>query len=73
MKLGNNIRRLRFEKSEMTQEELASKMGITRQSVYAIEKGKFIPSTFLALKMAQIFNTTVEDIFYVIDSKTHEN
>lgn len=68
MKLGNNIRRLRFEKNEMTQEELASKLGITRQSVYAIEKGKFIPSTLLALKMAQIFTTTVEEIFYVIDS-----
>lgn len=52
----------------MTQEELASKLGITRQSVYAIEKGKFIPSTLLALKMAQIFTTTVEEIFYVIDS-----
>lgn len=68
MKLGNNIRRLRFEKNEMTQEELASKLGITRQSVYAIEKGKFIPSTLLALKMAQIFTTTVEEIFYVVDS-----
>ena len=68
MKLGNNIRRFRFEKNEMSQEDLANAVGITRQSVHAIEKGKFVPSTLLAFKLARFFNTNVEDLFYVIDN-----
>ena len=46
-----------------TQEDLAGKIGISRQSVNSIETGKFIPSTVLALKMAKVFGTTVESIF----------
>lgn len=50
-------------KKNWTQEDLAAKIGISRQSVNSIETGKFIPSTVLALKMAKVFGTTVESIF----------
>ena len=50
-------------KKNWTQEDLAGKIGISRQSVNSIETGKFIPSTVLALKMAKVFGTTVESIF----------
>lgn len=47
----------------MTQEELAKKTGVSRQTINTIESGKYVPSTVLALKMAGIFNVTVEEIF----------
>jgi len=50
-------------KKNWTQEDLAGKIGISRQSVNSIETGKFIPSTVLALKMAKVFGTSVESIF----------
>ncbi len=50
-------------KKDWTQEDLAGKIGISRQSVNSIETGKFIPSTVLALKMAKVFGTNVESIF----------
>lgn len=68
MKLGNNIRRCRFDHDEMSQEELANAIGVTRQSIHSIEKGKFVPSTLLALKLAKFFNKTVEEIFFIIDN-----
>lgn len=48
----------------MTQEELAQHVGVTRQTIIAIEKGNYVPSVLLALKIAKVFNTTVERIFY---------
>jgi len=50
-------------KKNWTQEDLAAKIGVSRQSINSIETGKFIPSTVLALKMAKVFGTTVELIF----------
>jgi putative transcriptional regulator len=50
-------------KKNWTQEDLAARIDISRQSVNSIETGKFIPSTVLALKMAKVFGTTVESIF----------
>jgi putative transcriptional regulator len=50
-------------KKNWTQEDLAGKIGISRQSVNSIETGKFIPSTVLALKMAKVFGASVESIF----------
>jgi len=50
-------------KKNWTQEDLAGKIGISRQSVNSIETGKFIPSTVLALKMAKVFGANVESIF----------
>ena len=68
MKLENNLRRCRFDHNEMSQEDLANAIGVTRQSIHSIEKGKFVPSTFLALKLAKFFNKTVEEIFFIIDN-----
>ena len=67
MKLGNQIKRCRFEHDDMSQEALAIAVGVTRQTIYSIEKGKFVPSTYLALKLAKIFNKSVEDIFFLIE------
>lgn len=67
MKLGNNIRRCRFEKGELSQEELADAVGVTRQSIHSIEKGKFIPSTLLALKLAEFFKKPVGELFFIIE------
>ena len=69
MKLGNNLRRCRFENDDMSQEGLANEIGVTRQSIHSIEKGKFVPSTLLALKIARFFNKSVEEIFYITDEK----
>lgn len=52
----------------ITQDELAKKIGVSRQTVHAIENNKFIPSTLLSLKMARTFNVKVEDIFKLEDS-----
>ena len=51
----------------MTQQQLADAIGVSRQTINAIESGKFVPSTVLALKMAQIFEKPVEDIFMLDD------
>lgn len=67
MKLGNNLKRCRFDHDDMSQEQLGNEIGITRQSVHSIEKGKFVPSTLLALKIAKFFNRSVEDIFFIND------
>ncbi len=65
MELGNHIRKLRFENNEMSQQNLADKIGVTRMTIYSIEKGKYVPSTVLALKIARVFNIPVEDIFFL--------
>ncbi len=73
MKLGNNLRRLRFEKDEMTQQALANAVGVTRLTIHSIEKGKFVPSTLLALKLARFFGKPVEEVFYIVEDKESEN
>lgn len=50
-------------KQDMTQEELARQVGVSRQTINSIEKGRYVPSSVLALKIAHVFNTTVESIF----------
>ncbi len=65
LKLGNNIRKFRFERSEMTQQALANEVGVTRLTIHSIETGKFMPSTLLALKIAEFFGKTVEEIFFI--------
>lgn len=65
MKLGNHLKRLRFDLG-MTQEDLAETISVSRQTIISIEKGRFIPSTLLALKLASVFNKPVEEIFYLI-------
>ncbi len=61
----NHIRRLRFENSEMTQAELAEKADVTRQTIIALESGKYCPSLILAMKIARIFGKNVEDVFEI--------
>jgi len=61
--LTNQIRRLRFENGQMTQQELADKAGVTRQTINAIEAGKYSPSLTLAFKIAREFGVKVEDVF----------
>ncbi|MFA5553127.1 MAG: helix-turn-helix transcriptional regulator [Phycisphaerae bacterium] len=63
-KLKNNIRRLRFEKGQMTQQQLADKVGVTRQTIIAIEAGNYCPSLTLAIKIAREFGATVEQVFH---------
>lgn len=67
MILGNNIRRCRFDNNEMSQQELANAVGVTKQTIHSIETGKFNPSTLLALKLARFFNKTVEELFYLTE------
>lgn len=61
--LQNNIRRLRFDRNEMTQQELADKIGVTRQTVNAIELNKYSPSLEVAFKIADVFGVPLEDVF----------
>ncbi len=65
MELKNRLRKFRFDRGEITQEELARALEVSRQTIHAIEKGKFNPSVKLALKMARFFNCQVEDLFYL--------
>jgi len=64
-KLKNKIRIFRFNNNEMTQESLAKAVGVSRQTISALEKNKYVPSLFLAFKIAEIFNSTVNDIFEI--------
>lgn len=61
--IRNNIRKLRFNHNEMTQQELADKVGVTRQTIIAIEKGQYSPSLELAFRIALVFNVPLEDVF----------
>lgn len=61
--LKNKIRRFRFDNGEMTQEELANRVGVTRQTIIALEAGKYVPSLGLAFRIARAFGVTVEDVF----------
>lgn len=63
MEITNQVRRLRFEHSEMTQQQLADKVSVTRQTIIAIEAGKYAPSLPLAFRIARAFGTTVEHVF----------
>ena len=62
-KISNNIRRLRFEANEMTQDELAKAVECSRQTINALEKGKYTPSLALAFRLSRVFHVTVEDVF----------
>ena len=69
-KIENQIRTLRFHQGEMTQQELADKIGVTRQTVNAIEGGKYSPSLEVAFKIARVFNKPLEEVFqYVEDTE----
>jgi putative transcriptional regulator len=62
-RLTNRIRRLRFNHDEMTQEELAARAGCTRQTIIALEHGKYVPSVELAFRIARAFGVDLEEVF----------
>ena len=62
-RISNNIRKLRFFHNEMTQKELAKKVGVTRQTIVAIENAKYSPSLELAFRIALVFGTPLEEVF----------
>jgi len=62
--ITNQIRRLRFEHGEMTQQELATRVGVTRQTIIAIEGGKYTPSLELAFRLGREFDVGVEEVFH---------
>lgn len=66
--IRNEVRRLRFEHGEMTQQELADRVGCTRQTVIMLEQGRYVPSLALALKIAGTFGARVDDIFRLEES-----
>jgi len=57
------MRRYRFEAEEMTQKELAERVGVTRQTIVAIENAKYSPTLELAFKIAEVFDSNIEDVF----------
>jgi putative transcriptional regulator len=62
-KVANRIRRLRFDHGEMTQEDLARQAGCTRQTIIALEQGKYVPSIELAFRIARAFGVALEEVF----------
>jgi putative transcriptional regulator len=62
-RVRNNIRRLRFNHDELTQEQLAEQVGVTRQTIIAIEAGKYAPSLELAFKIALAFEVPLSEVF----------
>ena len=62
-KIANSIRRLRFDHGEITQQQLAEQVGVTRQTIIALEAGKYTPSLALAFLLAHAFGCKVEDVF----------
>ncbi|MCL2529861.1 MAG: helix-turn-helix transcriptional regulator [Coriobacteriia bacterium] len=67
LKITNNIRRLRFFADEMTQIELASKAGVSRQTIVALEAGKYTPSLELAFRLANVFQVEIGEVFEVAE------
>jgi putative transcriptional regulator len=61
--ITNEVRRLRFENGEMTQQELADRAGCTRQTIVALEQGKYVPSLALAFRIARVFGVSLEEVF----------
>lgn len=59
----NHIRRHRFELGEMTQEELAKRVDVTRQTIIALEANRYVPSLLLAVRLARVFGIPVEELF----------
>lgn len=62
-RINNNIRKLRFFQNEMTQQELAQKVGVTRQTIIAMEQGKYSPSLELAFRIALVFGVPLVEMF----------
>ncbi|MBA3236517.1 MAG: helix-turn-helix transcriptional regulator [Chloroflexi bacterium] len=68
-RVTNDIRRLRFANGEMTQAELADRVGVTRQTIIAIEQGRYSPSLEMAFQIALAFKAPLDDVFHFPDSQ----
>lgn len=66
--IGCNLRRLRFEHGEMSQARLAKLVGVTRQTIVALETGRYAPSLELAMRLATVFGVRVDDVFHWADA-----
>ncbi|MFI6740391.1 helix-turn-helix transcriptional regulator [Nonomuraea sp. NPDC050451] len=69
-KVTNSIRALRFANGEMTQAQLADRLGVTRQTIIAIEQGRYSPSLEMAFQIARVFNVPLDDVFGYPDTDT---
>jgi len=67
-RVTNNIRALRFAHGEMTQADLADRIGVTRQTLIAIEQGRYSPSLEMAFRIAQVFGARVDEVFQYPDA-----
>ena len=63
--INNNVRKLRFLNDEMTQKDLSVKVGVSRQTIVAIEKGQYSPTLDLCFKLALAFHKSIDEIFYI--------
>jgi len=70
--INNNVRTLRFLNDEMTQNDLSKAVGVSRQTIVAIEKGQYSPTLELCFKLAHVFNKSIDEIFYVEFEKAKE-
>lgn len=61
--ITNRVRRLRFEHGEMTQQELATRVGCTRQTIIVLEKERYVPSLSLAFEISRVFDASIEEVF----------
>lgn len=66
--ISNEIRRLRFEHGELTQQALAEQVGCSRQTIVLLEQGRYVPSLVLAMRIARVFGVGLEDIFTLEDT-----
>lgn len=69
-RVTNTIRSLRFAHGEMTQADLADRVGVTRQTIIAIEQGRYSPSLEMAFQIARVFNVPLNDVFQYPDADT---
>ena len=67
--IGNHLRRLRFEHDRMSQAALARSVGVTRQTIVALETGRYAPSLELAMKLATVFGCGVDQVFHWVDAE----
>ena len=71
-RVTNSVRALRFAANEMTQAELAERVGVTRQTIIAIEQGRYSPSLEMAFQLARVFGVPLEDVFQYPDESRME-
>lgn len=73
LEIANNIRTLRFFANEMTQLDLAEKTGVSRQTIIAVEAGKYAPSLELAFRISEAFGVPITEVFFVVKPLQKEN